>query len=158
VADEERDSQAESEESADAPEMEDASGTDDSGDAIGEGWTLAPDWQEELLAESAKADQLVSWYYDQEEEDEDLIWLRSEMRCKTTLHISEVYEVYYETTPGVWERIYHSNRVMRDYREGLVWTDGYAPSDYNMMRSGHYRLVRQVGPYRQVVGLSLTVK
>jgi hypothetical protein len=154
-------------ESGSVAEIADDSGTDtaqsdsdvsDTEASETEGESMALDWQEELLAESAKADQLVSWYYDREEEDEELIMLRSEMRCKMTLRISDVYEVYYETTPGVWERVYHGNRVMRDYREGLVWTDGYAPSEYNMTRSGHYRMVRQVGLYRQVVGLNLTVK
>jgi hypothetical protein len=135
-------------------ETEDAA-LDDADDSDGNAAReLAPNWQEELLAESAKADELVHWSYDTEE-GEDLIYLQSEMHTKRTLCISDVYEVYYETGENQWERVYLGERVMNTYREGLVWVDGYLPQDYNMTRSGHYRLVRQVGIYRQVIELEL---
>jgi hypothetical protein len=142
---------------------EDASSADEEAsdaadEAAEEAQPLAPTWQEQLLAESAKADELVSWHWAAEEDDEELIFLRSEMCCKQTVRISDVYEVYYESSPGEWTRVYHGQRVMQEYREGLEWEDGYLPADYNMTRSGSYRLVRQVGIYRQVIELRLQKK
>jgi hypothetical protein len=138
-----------------APESEAETET---GDAFSD-FPAALDWQEALLAESAKADELVDWGCYTSEDGDGLILLHSLVRSGQAIHISEVYEVYYEVSPGDWERVYHMDRSMGDeYREGMEWVDGYAPQEYNMTRSGRYRMVRQVGLYRQVAALQLELQ
>lgn len=128
--------------------------------------TAAPDWQEELLLESAKADEYVSWHLDRTMTEEDgMIALASQVYGDSehggatqmrTVRVSEVYEVYYEQSSDEWERVYHTDRMMADYAGNAYWEEGYLPEDLNMTRAGVYRLVRQVNSYRQVLQLTLS--
>lgn len=128
--------------------------------------TPAPDWQEQLLLESAKADEYVSWHLDRTMTEEDgMITLASQVYGDSehggatqmrTVRVSEVYEVYYEQSSDEWERVYHTDRMMADYAGNAYWEEGYLPEDLNMTRAGVYRLVRQVNSYRQVLQLTLS--
>ena len=140
---------------------------DDSGDAdrawhSGE-WeekATAPDWQEQLLAESAKADEWVSWSYGQMCDDGSII-LDTTVKTELTneireLRVSDVCDVYYEQTDGTWTRVYHNpDRQISLFHGVGEQGDSYFLSDLNMTASGTYRLVRQVNQYRQVLQLSV---
>lgn len=124
----------------------------------------APDWQEQLLAESAKADELAAWLLNTVYDD-GTIDLESSLvtqgtgngqsRIEKTVRISRVYEVYYESAAGEWERVYHTEREMTAYEPGTIWVDNYSLAELNMNMPGRYRLVRQVNNYRQVLALTL---
>lgn len=124
----------------------------------------APDWQEQLLLESAKADEYADWHLCKTNED-GMITLASQVYGDSehggatqmrTVRVSEVYEVYYEQSNDEWERVYHTDRMMADYTGDVYWREGYLPEDLNMTRAGVYRLVRQVNSYRQVLQLTLS--
>lgn len=125
----------------------------------------APDWQEQLLAESAKADQWVSWSYERMCDDGSIILgttaseTLAEDSGRQELTVSGIYEVYYEQSDGEWTRVYHtSDRQTELLQSGTEEEQWYALSDLNMTQSGTYRLVRQVGPYRQVLQLTVEEK
>ena len=131
--------------------------------AAGEQEAMAPDWQEQLLLESAKADELVTWHLNTGNGDGS-IELVSEVpgqpesdgrAAGQILRASAVYEVYYEQQPDEWERVYHTDRVMDNYTNYGSWEEWYLPEDLNMTKAGTYRLVRQVNQYRQVLQLTL---
>ena len=144
-----------------------ADNADDSGDAdrawhTGE-WeekATAPDWQEQLLTESAKADEWVSWSYGQMCDDGSII-LDTTVKTELTnesreLRVSDVCDVYYEQTDGTWTRVYHNpDRQISLFHGVGEQGDSYFLSDLNMTASGTYRLVRQVNQYRQVLQLSV---
>lgn len=124
----------------------------------------APDWQEQLLLESAKADEYADWHLCKTNED-GMITLASQVYGDSehggatqmrTVRVSEVYEVYYEQSNDEWERVYHTDRMMADSTGDVYWREGYLPEDLNMTRAGVYRLVRQVNSYRQVLQLTLS--
>lgn len=120
----------------------------------------APDWQTQLLLESAKADEWVDWNYEQLCDDGSIILetITNENLTEETgiqqLRVSDIYEVYYEQTDGEWTRVYYTsdqrNSVFRGGEQEEQW---YLLSDLNMTQSGTYRLVRQVNQYRQVLQL-----
>ena len=125
--------------------------------------TTAPDWQEQLLIESAKADELVTWHlatiY-----DDGSIGLTSEVVNPShssnatpgqSLYVSGVFEVYYEAEPDEWECVYRTKRSRDNYTAAAAWDDWYALDELNMTQAGTYRLVRQVNSYRQVLQLTL---
>ena len=125
--------------------------------------TAAPDWQEQLLLESAKADELVTWHlatiY-----DDGSIGLTSEVVNPShssnatpgqSLYVSGVFEVYYEAEPDEWECVYRTKRSRDNYTAAAAWDDWYALDELNMTQAGTYRLVRQVNSYRQVLQLTL---
>lgn len=126
---------------------------------------MAPDWQEQLLAESARADELASWLLSGY--DDGTIDLESRLvtqkadggngqnQTEKSVRISRVYEVYYENDAGEWERVYHTVREMSVYYSDMIWGDNYSLDELNMNRSGRYRLVRQVNNLRQVLALTL---
>ena len=125
---------------------------------------VAPDWQEQLLAESAKADEIACWRlanvydYGTIELESGLVEgvFDEQISGSRYASISRVYEVYYEQAPDDWERVYHTaERETYRYEEGIQWGEGYSLSELNMTRTGSYRLVRQVNQYRQVLQLSL---
>ncbi len=125
----------------------------------------APDWQEQLLAESAKADQWVSWSYERMCDDGSIILgttvseTLAEDCGRQELNVSGIYEVYYEQSEGEWTRVYHtSDRQTELLQAGTEEEQWYALSELNMTQSGTYRLVRQVGPYRQMLQLSVEEK
>lgn len=141
--------------------------SDDSGDAdrawqsgTWEEKATAPDWQEQLLAESAKADEWVSWSYGQMYDDGSII-LDTTVKTELTneigeLRVSDVYDVYYEQADGTWIRVYHNpDRQISLFHGVGEQGDSYFLSDLNMTASGTYRLVRQVNQYRQVLQLSV---
>lgn len=120
----------------------------------------APDWQEQLFIESAKADQTAQWRLRQSYEDgtftTDTVVLQ--MPSQGRLRISDVYEVYYEQQPDDWIRVYHASE--RTYSlfsaEGDEQGDCYDMQELNMTQAGSYRLVRQVNGVRQVLALQTT--
>lgn len=120
----------------------------------------APGWQEQLLAESAKADEWVSWSYGQMCDDGSII-LDTIVKVDFTeenrqLRVSDVCDVYYEQTDGTWTRVYHNPDRQISLFNGIEQQgDSYFLSDLNMTASGTYRLVRQVNQYRQVLQLSV---
>lgn len=120
----------------------------------------APGWQEQLLAESAKADEWVSWSYGQMCDDGSII-LDTTVKVDFTeenrqLRVSDVCDVYYEQTDGTWTRVYHNPDRQISLFNGIEQQgDSYFLSDLNMTASGTYRLVRQVNQYRQVLQLSV---
>lgn len=120
----------------------------------------APGWQEQLLAESAKADEWVSWSYGQMCDDGSII-LDTIVKVDFTeenrqLRVSDVCDVYYEQTDGTWTRVYHNPDRQINLFNGIEQQgDSYFLSDLNMTASGTYRLVRQVNQYRQVLQLSV---
>lgn len=123
---------------------------------------MVPDWQEQLLLESAKADELVTWHLDTIYEDGS-IGLTS-LRLQTpgengadsqSLYVSAVFEVYYEQSPDAWECVYRTKRSRDNYTAATAWDEWYAFDELHMTQAGTYRLVRQVNSYRQVLQLSL---
>lgn len=125
----------------------------------------APDWQTQLLLESAKADEWVDWNYGQLCDDGSIILetITNENLTEETgirqLRVSDIYEVYYEQTDGEWTRVYYaSDRRNGVYRGGEQEEQWYLLSDLNMTQSGTYRLVRQVNQYRQMLQLQVEVQ
>ena len=125
----------------------------------------APDWQTQLLLESAKADEWVDWNYGQLCDDGSIILetITNENLTEETgirqLRVSDIYEVYYEQTDGEWTRVYHtSDRQNGVFRGGEQEERWYLLSDLNMTQSGTYRLVRQVNQYRQMLQLQVEVQ
>lgn len=124
---------------------------------------LAPDWQEQLLLESAKADELVTWHLSMIYDDGS-IGLTSEVVNPShstgaapgqSLYVSGVFEVYYEKSPDEWECVYRTKRSRDNYTATSAWDDWYALDELHMTQAGTYRLVRQVNSYRQVLQLTL---
>lgn len=124
---------------------------------------LAPDWQEQLLLESAKADELVTWHLSMIYDDGS-IGLTSEVVNPShstgaapgqSLYVSGVFEVYYEKSPDEWECVYRTKRSRDNYTATSAWDDWYALDELHMIQAGTYRLVRQVNSYRQVLQLTL---
>ena len=124
---------------------------------------LAPDWQEQLLLESAKADELVTWHLSMIYDDGS-IGLTSEVVNPShstgaapgqSLYVSGVFEVYYEQGPDEWECVYRTKRSRDNYTAASAWDDWYALDELHMTQAGTYRLVRQVNSYRQVLQLTL---
>ena len=125
----------------------------------------APDWQTQLLLESAKADEWVDWNYGQLCDDGSIILetITNENLTEETgirqLRVSDIYEVYYEQTDGEWTRVYYtSDRQNGVFRGGEQEEQWYLLSDLNMTQSGTYRLVRQVNQYRQMLQLQVEVQ
>lgn len=125
----------------------------------------APDWQTQLLLESAKADEWVDWNYGQLCDDGSIILetIANENLTEETgirqLRVSDIYEVYYEQADGEWTRVYHtSDRQNGVFRGGEQEEQWYLLSDLNMTQSGTYRLVRQVNQYRQMLQLQVEVQ
>lgn len=148
-----------------APEFaaDDADAEDPVDAAAEEAWEEAPDWQEQLLIESKKADELVTWHlatiY-----DDGSIGLTSEVVNPShstgatpgqSLYVSGVFEVYYESQPDEWECVYRIKRTRDNYTAAAAWDDWYALGELHMTQAGTYRLVRQVNSYRQVLQLTL---
>lgn len=134
-----------------------------SGAQSGEQEPLAPDWQEQLLIESAKADELVTWHFQIMYEDGS-IGLTSEVVNPShsteaapgqSLYASGVFEVYYEQSPDEWECVYRTKRTRDNYTATTNWDEWYALEELHMTQAGTYRLVRQVNRYRQVLQLTL---
>ena len=124
---------------------------------------MAPDWQEQMLLESEKADELVTWHLDTIYEDGS-IGLTSEVVNPShstgaipgqSLYVSGVFEVYYEQRPDEWECIYRTKRTRDNYSAATSWDEWYALEELHMTQAGTYRLVRQVNSYRQVLQLTL---
>ena len=124
---------------------------------------MAPDWQEQMLLESEKADELVTWHLDTIYEDGS-IGLTSEVANPShstgaipgqSLYVSGVCEVYYEQRPDAWECIYRTKRTRDNYSAATSWDEWYALEELHMTQAGTYRLVRQVNSYRQVLQLTL---
>ena len=124
---------------------------------------LAPGWQEQLLLESAKADELVTWHLSMIYDDGS-IGLTSEVVNPShstgaapgqSLYVSGVFEVYYEKSPDEWECVYRTKRSRDNYTATSAWDDWYALDELHMTQAGTYRLVRQVNSYRQVLQLTL---
>ncbi|MDD7176866.1 MAG: hypothetical protein SPG09_08270 [Lachnospiraceae bacterium] len=152
---------------AGAPESESGSPEESkgasSGAQSGEQEPLAPDWQEQLLIESAKADELVTWHFQIMYEDGS-IGLTSEVvnpshsteaAPRQSLYASGVFEVYYEQSPDEWECVYRTKRTRDNYTATTNWDEWYALEELHMTQAGTYRLVRQVNRYRQVLQLTL---
>lgn len=125
----------------------------------------APDWQTQLLLESAKADEWVDWNYGQLCDDGSIILetITNENLTEETgirqLRVSDIYEVYYEQADGEWTRVYYtSDRQKGVFRGGEQEERWYLLSDLNMTQSGTYRLVRQVNQYRQMLQLQVEVQ
>ena len=125
----------------------------------------APDWQTQLLLESAKADEWVDWNYGQLGDDGSIILetITNENLTEETgirqLRVSDIYEVYYEQADGEWTRVYYtSDRQKGVFRGGEQEERWYLLSDLNMTQSGTYRLVRQVNQYRQMLQLQVEVQ
>ena len=124
---------------------------------------MVPDWQEQLLLESAKADELVTWHLNMIYDDGS-IGLTSDVvnpvdSSVTTpgqsLYVSGVFEVYYEQRPDEWDCIYRTKRTRDNYSAATSWDEWYALDELHMTQAGTYRLVRQVNSYRQVLQLTL---
>ena len=124
---------------------------------------MVPDWQEQLLLESAKADELVTWHLNMIYDDGS-IGLTSDVvnpvdSSVTTpgqsLYVSGVFEVYYEQRPDEWDCIYRTKRTRDNYSAATSWDEWYALDELYMTQAGTYRLVRQVNSYRQVLQLTL---
>ena len=125
----------------------------------------APDWQTQLLLESAKADEWVDWNYGQLCDDGSIILetITNENLTEETgirqLRVSDIYEVYYEQADGEWTRVYYtSDRQKGVFRGGEQEERWYLLSDLNMTQTGTYRLVRQVNQYRQMLQLQVEVQ
>ena len=125
----------------------------------------APDWQTQLLLESAKADEWIDWNYERSSDDGSIILetITNDNLTEETglqeLRVSDINEVYYEQADGEWARVYHtSERQNGVFRGGEQEEQWYFLSDLNMTQSGTYRLVRQVNQYRQVLQLRVEVQ
>lgn len=145
-----------------APEDEKGAGSSDA-QSEEEQETMALDWQEQLLLESSKADELVTWHLSMIYDDGS-IGLTSDVVNPSdssaaapgkSLHVSGVFEVYLEQGPDEWECIYRTKRTRDNYSAATSWDEWYALDELNMTRAGTYRLVRQVNSYRQVLQLIL---
>lgn len=142
-----------------APTEEEASAETGTG-SVDEDLPPAPDWQEQILAESARADEIASWSFVQLCED-GIFELLTEVQPVTaempTVHLSEIYEVYYQDGKS-WLRVYEGPRHMQTIRGDATggWMDGYELAQYGMARPGIYRLVRQVNQYRQALDIVIT--
>lgn len=145
-----------------APEDEKGAGSSDA-QSEEEQETMALDWQEQLLLESSKADELVTWHLSMIYDDGS-IGLTSDVVNPSdssvaapgkSLHVSGVFEVYLEQGPDEWECIYRTKRTRDNYSAATSWDEWYALDELNMTRAGTYRLVRQVNSYRQVLQLTL---
>ena len=124
---------------------------------------MAPDWQEQLLLESAKADELVTWHLNMIYDDGS-IGLTSDVLNPSdssvaapgrSLYVSGVFEVYYEQSPDEWDCIYRTKRTRDNYSAATSWDEWYALDELHMTQAGTYRLVRQVNSYRQILQLTL---
>ena len=148
---------------ADNGAPDDAKGEHSPGEQPTEQETMAPDWQEQLLLESEKANELVTWHlcmiY-----DDGSIGLTSDVVNPSkstvvapgeTLYVSGVFEVYYEQNPDEWECVYRTKRSRDNYSAATSWGEWYALGELYMTQAGTYRLVRQVNSYRQVLQLTL---
>lgn len=123
-------------------------------------------WQEQLLAESEKADELVRWHLNTISDDGS-IGLHSEVvsdeissgkgAAYRTFFATAVYEVYFEQGSDDWVCVYRTERMRYGNSEEMSWDEWYTPEDLNMTQTGTYRLVRQVDSYRQVLQLTLDV-
>lgn len=119
----------------------------------------APGWQEQLLAESEKADELVRWHLYSLCDDGSIV-LSSDVVSfgegvtDRALYATAVYEVYYERDADDWVCIYRTDRIRNKYSDER-WDEWYMPEELNMTQAGTYRLVRQVDSYRQVLQLTL---
>lgn len=145
-----------------APEDKKGAGSSDA-QSEEEQETMALDWQEQLLLESSKADELVTWHLSMIYDDGS-IGLTSDVVNPSdssvaapgkSLHVSGVFEVYLEQGPDEWECIYRTKRTRDNYSAATSWDEWYALDELNMTRAGTYRLVRQVNSYRQVLQLIL---
>lgn len=126
----------------------------------------APGWQEQLLAESEKADELVRWHLNTISDDGS-IGLHSEVVsdeissgeevAERIFFATAVYEVYFEQSSDDWVCVYRTERMRYGNSEEMSWDEWYTPEDLNMTQAGTYRLVRQVDSYRQVLQLTLDV-
>ena len=142
---------------------EEAKGASSQTDVSDDPEALAPDWQEQLLIESEKADGLVTWHF-QIMYDDGSIGLISEVVNPShstetapgqSLYVSGVFEVYYEKSPDEWECVYRTKRSRDNYTAATGWDEWYALEELHMTQAGTYRLVRQVNSYRQVLQLTL---
>ncbi|MGN0344749.1 MAG: hypothetical protein ACI4EC_07290 [Lachnospiraceae bacterium] len=124
---------------------------------------MVPDWQEQLLLESAKADELVTWHLNMIYDDGSIgltsdVVNPSDSSVATpgqSLYVSGVFEVYYEQRPDEWDCIYRTKRTRDNYSAATSWDEWYALDELHMTQAGTYRLVRQVNSYRQVLQLTL---
>ena len=124
---------------------------------------MVPDWQEQLLLESAKADELVTWHLNMIYDDGSIgltsdVVNPSDSSVATpgqSLYVSGVFEVYYEQRPDEWDCIYRTKRTRDNYSAATSWDEWYALDELYMTQAGTYRLVRQVNSYRQVLQLTL---
>lgn len=132
----------------------------DAGQPEDEQEITAPGWQEQLLAESQKADQLVRWHLNTLSDDGS-ISLHSEVvspgegAVDKAFFVTAVYEVYFEQGSDDWVCVYRTKRTRAGCSEEMSWDEWYAPVDLNMTQAGTYRLVRQVDSCRQVLQLTL---
>lgn len=124
---------------------------------------MVPDWQEQLLLESAKADELVTWHLNMIYDDGSIgltsdVVNPSDSSVATpgqSLYVSGVFEVYYEQRPDEWDCIYRTKRTRDNYSAATSWDEWYALDELNMTQAGTYRLVRQVNSNRQVLQLTV---
>lgn len=149
---------------ADEPEempVEDApTETEENADFVGE--PMAPGWQEQLLAESERADALISWHLTAVYDGMSFV-LSSEVAGSgetgappaPLVSASRIYEVYCRESAGEWVRVYHTDRDMSRCEPDTAWEDEYFMQELNMTKPGTYRVVRQVNSYRQVLELTL---
>lgn len=126
------------------------------------GEPAAPGWQEQLLAESKKADALISWHlaevYDGVSfvlESEPADTGKTEASPDLPVSVSLICEVYYQENADEWVRVYRGDRSMSRCEPQTVWGDEYFMQGLNMTKAGTYRVVRQVNSYRQVLELTL---
>lgn len=128
---------------------------------------VAPDWQEQLFAESARADEAVGWQFAGLSEDSEFALYTCVKKAperqlggrRLSYRITNVYEVYYEQAPDDWTRVYHTaERTYYFCSEGAEQGEIYTLSELHMTRTGTYRLVRQVDSWRQVLQVSVTQK
>lgn len=121
---------------------------------------IAPDWQEQLLAESARVDEAVEWRFGQMYADGEFSLYTCVKEAperqlggrRLSYRISNVYEVYYEQAPCDWTRVYHTTeRAFSFCGKGAEQGEDYMLSELHMTRAGTYRLVRQVDSRRQVL-------
>lgn len=122
--------------------------------------SCAPDWQEQLMAESAQADVYLDWSLSEVCEDAAFTTdttLREQPKSGA-VRFSSVYEVYYEQQPDTWTMVYHTSarEMSQLHAAGDSQGECCDPRELGMTRAGNYRLVRQVNHLRQV--LQITVR
>lgn len=135
-------------------------GAEENTDFVGE--SMAPGWQEQLLAESERADALISWHLTAVYDGMSFA-LSSEVAGSgetgappaSLVSASRIYEVYCRESAGEWVRVYHTDRAMSRCEPDTAWEDEYFMQELNMTKPGTYRVVRQVNSYRQVLELTL---